>query len=457
MMTSGWCKWLLPLAALCVAHDAAGEGVRDEYAYAARIAPWPDAPLQWFELPVAVYRDAIDPGLRDLRVLNGRGEVVPFALQRPASSVTRPAPDMRLTLFPLRGEQAQEPSALSLTIRGDTTSLEVQAGTSVSSAAPPTAYLIDARGVESPIESLVFEVPQDAPDFSLHATIEVSDDLSRWRRVGGVFALTRLRHGGAIFENLSASFPPTRANYWRLRAPSGAAMPELTGVLAAPIAGNDAVARNRHAVPGQRSEIVGEYLFDLGAHLPVDQLELEPPESNTIVQVDYFARRAADEPWRHVTRANVYRLQSTRTELRSPPQAVSTNASRYWKVVVDPRGGGFGAGVPKMNVGWLPHRVLFVARGDAPFEIVYGNFAAEHGETALSDLLPGGTLTLDSMLAQPYAQLSEPRVAGGPERLVAPAPSGGWRIAILWSSLGIGVISLGAIAWRLARQMRVSS
>ena len=82
MMTSGWFIWLLPLAALCVAHDAAGEGVRDEYAYAARIAPWPDAPLQWFELPVAVYRDAIDPGLRDLRVLNGRGEVVPFALQR---------------------------------------------------------------------------------------------------------------------------------------------------------------------------------------------------------------------------------------------------------------------------------------------------------------------------------------------------------------------------------------
>ncbi len=449
--------WLPTLAALCVAVPALGENVRDQFAYAATVAPWPGAPLQWFELPLAVYRDATDQGMRDLRVLNGSGQVVPFALQRPASEVERPVPVLRLQQFPLRGAQAEAPSALSLTIRGDTTSLEVQGGAAVPATAPLAAYLIDARGVDAMVESLTFELTQTAPDFSLSATLETSDDLARWRPVGGTVPLTRLRHGGALFENLTASFAPTRANYWRLRAPPGATLPEFTGVVAAPVAGNVAVARREQSVPGQAGAKPGEYLFDLGAQLPVDRLDLELPEVNTVAQVEYFARRAHDAPWRRVTRAGVYRLQAANEELRSPPQAISVVASRYWRVVVDPRGGGFGAGVPALRTGWLPHRVVFVARGAAPFELVYGNFVAENAETALPDILPGDTLTADAMIAQPYAQLSEPRIAGGLERLMAPAPSGRWRIAVLWAALGVGVLSLGAVAWRLARQMRVSS
>ncbi len=457
MMTNRWAGWSLSVAALCVAVPAAGENVRDQFAYAARISPWPGAPLQWFELPVSAYRDATDPALRDLRVLNAGGEVVPYALQRPASVISRPAAGLRLALFPLRGEQAEKPSALSLTISGDTTSLELQGGAVAAADAPLVAYLIDGRGAETTISSFEFELPQAAADFSVIATLEVSDDLSRWRTVNGLVTLTRLRHGGAIFENLAASFPPTRANYWRLRAQPGVALPEFTGVLAVPVAGNVAVARNEYTVAGQPSGKPGEYLFDLGAHLPVDRLDLELPEINTVAQVDYYARRAEHEPWRHVSRAGVYRLQATANELRSPPLEISADASRFWKVVVDPRGGGLGGGVPDLRAGWLPHRVLFVARGSAPFELVYGNFGAQNAETALANLLPGGSRALDEMVAQPFAQVSEPRVAGGLERLEPPPPSGRWRLAVLWSALGVGVLSLGAIAWRLARQMRATS
>jgi hypothetical protein len=461
MTTIRRCGWLLALA-LSVPGHASGESVREQFAYAARIAIWPGASLQWLELPLAAYRDATDPGLRDLRVLNGRGEVVPFALQRPASVVTRRAAELRLAMFPLRGEQGDEPSALSLTIRGDTTSLEVQGGIAPAEA-PLAAYLIDARGVDAMLESLVFQLPEGAADFSVSAILEVSEDLAHWRGVGGMVPLARLSHGGATFENRTASFPATRASYWRLRAPPGATLPPFTGVLAAPVAGNIAVARQELTVAGQRTDEPGEYSFDLGAQLPVDRLSLELPEVNTVAQVDYFARRAAHEPWRHVTRTGVYRLQGLQglqasgDELRSPPLDVEANASRFWKVVVDPRGGGLGAGVPGLRAGWLPHRVLFVARGTAPFELAYGNYAAESAETPLAELLPGGTLSADATLSQPAAQITEPVIAGGPERLVAPAPPDNWRLGVLWAALAAGVFSLATVAWRLARQMRASS
>src|SRR5690606_6187620 len=53
MMTNRWSGWLLSVAALCAAGPAIGENVRDQFAYAARVSPWPGAPLQWFELPMS--------------------------------------------------------------------------------------------------------------------------------------------------------------------------------------------------------------------------------------------------------------------------------------------------------------------------------------------------------------------------------------------------------------------
>ncbi len=432
---------------------AAAGSEREQFAYALPIEIWAGAPAQWLDLPLTVYRDAVDPALRDLRVLNGKGEVVPFALQRPPQGVARPATELRLPLFPLRGDPVSALAALRLDLRAGSTSLEVRGG-AYTPEAPLAAYLIDAQQVGEAFETFVFELLADTADFSVSAVLEASDDLVDWRTVSARVPLARLRHAGGIFENRSVSIRPTRARFWRLSAPPGGTLPVLAGVLGMRVSGIVPVDRQVLTAAGERSGVPGGYGFDLGAQVPVDRLELELPDVNTVAQVEYFARRTTGEPWSFVARAAVHRLQTPADELRSAPLAIPAQACRYWQVVVDPRGGGLGTGVPSLRAGWLAHRVLFVARGAGPFELVYGNFAAQNAEVALDVLLPGGAMSADAVLAQPLARAGTPRLAGGVERLQAPPPAGNWRLGLLWAALGVGVLSLAAVAWRLARQMR---
>ncbi len=449
---------MVAAAWLCSAPVTAEAALREDFAYAMPVELWAGAPLQWLDLPIAVYREAIDPRLSDLRVLNGKGEVVPFALQRPPVDVVRPAAAQRLPIFPLRGDPGVATAEFSLSIRGD--SLEVRRHDAMPRLdAPLAAILIDAQPAVEAIETLTFASSEDA-DYSVTAVLEVSNDLVDWTAVDARVPLARLRYGGQVFEKLGVTLqPPIRMRFWRLRAQPGEKLPRFDGVAATYRATSVAVDRQMIEAAGRRvAGAAGEYLFDLGAHVPVDRLELELPELNTVAQVEYFARRAPAAPWQPVARTAVHRLQTSAAELRSGPLTIPAQSSRYWRVVVDPRGGGLGAAVPGLRAGWLAHRVVFVARGAAPFELVYGNFAAENAEVALDRLVPGAALPGGgAVLEQPLARVGTPRLAGGVERLHAPPPPGNWRLAMLWAALGVGVLSLAAVAWRLARQMRGGS
>jgi hypothetical protein len=454
---------VLALAGSWHSSAPAGAGVRDEYAFSAIIDIWPGSPLQWLELPLPVYRDALDPDLHDLRVLNGKGEVVPYVLQRPLAAVARAPATQTLPIYAMRGDPGEASAALSLklNIYGDSTSLEVTRGDEFRPDAPLVAFLIDARAVADPIEALTFAMPE-AGDFSVTALLESSDDYGNWRTVSSHLALARLSHDGETFENLGIAVPPMRARFWRLSARPGETLPKFDSVSVTPVAGSEAVERRLIQVAGRPiAGATGEYEFDLEAQVPVDRLQLELPDVNTVARVQFFARRAPGEAWRPVARAAVYRLQPggrpvEGDDLRSAPVAIDAESSRYWRVVVDPRGGGLGAGVPGLRAGWLAHRVLFVARGATPFELVYGNHDAEDAEVGLAELLPGGTVSAEGTLAQPFALVRSPRFAGGLERLAAPPPPGNWRLGILWAALCAGVLSLAALAWRLARQMRAT-
>ena len=65
----------------------------------------------------------------------------------------------------------------------------------------------------------------------------------------------------------------------------------------------------------------------------------------------------------------VYRLRQSGSEIASPDIQVGasgTTAERWWMIRIDQRGGGLGSGTPVLNVGWVPHQLVFAARGAAP-------------------------------------------------------------------------------------------
>src|SRR4029434_2346674 len=137
-----------------------------------------------------------------------------------------------------------------------------------------------------------------------------------------------------------------------------------------------------------RAEKPGEYVFDAGGYFPIDRARLHLPEPNTVVQEELFARNRGDQPWRQVTRGVAYRLRRGEGEVTSPELTMGTTTDRYWLVRVDERGGGLGTGVPKLEIGWVPHQLVFAARGAPPFQLAYGKRDAKPAAYPIESLIP---------------------------------------------------------------------
>jgi hypothetical protein len=455
--------WIAGATALATfAAGDAGAALRDDFAWSLPLEVPAGAPVVRLDVPLAVYRDSVDPGLGDLRVLNGAGEVVPFALRRPEPSVHGMPTTLSMPFFPLHGAEAVSGAALQLRIDAGRAFIEVQGGEPAATSAPISGYLMTADHFDRAIDALVFNWPDESPDFSMNLTIAVSEDLVHWRVIVPRAPLARLRHGGQVFEQRTVDVPATRARYWRVSPELPGELPVITLAAATLVMGSIPVERLQLAITGTADpERAGSYLFDLAAQLPVDRVTLALPDVNTVAQVEFHSRSSSREAWRLLNNASVYRIQSANGDLVSEFLIVPPVPQRYWRVGVDQRGGGIGGGTPQLRVGWLADQLVFMTRGSGPFEIVYGN--AESVGTAagvpLETLLPSGDATFARLTEGgiPLAHAGERREAGGPARLLPPPPPGPWRLWILWAALLGGVAVLGAVAFKLARQMRSAS
>lgn len=424
------------------AADTSVAGPRD-FAYRAQVITAGDAPAYRVSLPLSVYQKIVHDDLSDFRVFNGRDEPVPFSIERPlAGSVANAA--AALPLFPLKDDSPAAVDALRVTIESGKAAINLQSGSASRPAGRISSYLVDGRNLNVAVAAFRLEWPDDAADFAGRLRVEAGDSLGDWRTLVTGAPVANLHSDAQRLVEQRVEFAPTQAKYWRLSWSGPAAPFQLTGAMAEPAkqsvdAGHAALAVTATAAQGPP----GEFEYDLGAILPVDRVNLQLPEANTLVEVDLQSRPKPADPWTAVRRAGFYRLNAEGGELRNGPVFVGLNPDRYWRLRTDPKGGGIGSVAPKLVVEWVPHEVVFVARGAGPFYVAYGSAVAEASAVSLA-MLPEGVQVAS-------ASLAEPQPAGGDERLRAPAPAIGWKNAMLWAVLMGGAGLLAWMAFRLAR------
>jgi hypothetical protein len=300
--------------------------------------------------------------------------------------------------------------------------------------------------------------------FAGRLRVDASDDLGSWRQLVAAAPLVDLEMAGQRLQQKRVELPPQKVKYLRLSwAPQGdgTPLPELTGARAELVAKSVAAQREWASVESRKGEKAGEYAFDTRGHFPVDRVRVHLPEPNTVVQVELLGRDAADKPWRRIAGGVVYRLRKGDGEIVSPDLVAGSASDRYWLLRVDERGGGLGAGSPRLEVGWVPHQLVFAARGAAPFQLVYGKRDAQPAAYAIETLVPGyreetgvtlraaktaETQTLNVQSAQALA----PTELGGEARRVETID---WKRWTLWGALILGVVILAGMAWRLVKQL----
>ena len=430
----------------------------NDFARAARVETPGDAGLYRIRMPLELYRSVVRADMGDIRIFNDRGDVVPHAVQTSRRNLAVRPPGRHLPLFPLRGDPQTALNAVRITIQSQDGSVGVETRDAVPASGPTDtlAYIADARGAGGSVAALLVEWPEDSAEFAALLDVDVSDDLSGWVPVRQQASIVNLKAGDERLVQQRIEFPATRARYWRL-AWSGGKPPEvrLSGVVAEPAAQRQSAAAETMTVAGTR--VAGqaqEFLFDLGAPLPVDRVTLELPERNTVVTAEMSYRTRGDDPWRPAGRGGLYRLAADVGEIRNPPVPVNAAAARFWRVQIDPTGGGVGSGVPQLTAGWYPDEIIFAARGARPFTLAFGSATAVPSEVPVAALTSvagpsrgGATIRIDD------ASLGTSLEAGGPSRLQPPPKPFPWKSVVLRMVLVVGAVALGFMAVRLAREM----
>lgn len=404
--------------------------------------------LNEVEIPVEAYRDA-RRDLADIRVFNKAGESVPYAwagMPPPQLEATAP---IELPIFPIsRVEAAGGSSGAEVTVRasdGTLVSVKSKGGAPPKAKVTPKAYLLDASKATEPMRALAF-IWKAAPGSEVvNVTVEASDDLRAWSRVAAG-PIVGLEANGRVVAQPRVEFPARKVKYFRVTwdAPSF----EPTEVRAEHEPRGVLPTRQSMTVKATPGANAGEFTFDLGGRLPVESLRLIPGQPNSVLSTLMFTRDEEKDPWRPMASASFYRLDHAGKELQSPAIEIGRRPARYWLIRLAP---GSSAGVPPtMEVAWRNPTLVFVAQGEGPFHLAFGNAQA-----------PATALQLTALVPPTPQQLKIGRAQAGPVR--AGPPPTRWenlvgemnarRIA-LWAVLFAGVAALGLMAWRLSRQMK---
>lgn len=410
------------------------------------------------ELPPTTWAHSRQPGLADLRLLDARGERVPFALlpAREPQSVDderlRPA-----TLYPLpprRTPGAALGSPVEVLVQGDRIHVRRLAG---SAAAGPEApgWLIDLgerpRGEPAPRSlRLAWSGPGS---FSATFDADTSATLREWRPAGSGQLLALQAAAGPLVQR-EWLLPPGGDRFLRIVWREPAAAPRLTGAEAVslrpretPLDPPTRLVLDPAPEPAGTAEPPKQALhFDLGGALPLRSFDLELPPGTRVLPLRLQGRSHADEAWRPLASTVVYRLQREGTESRSPPLVLNATA-RYLRVVVDER-----SAMPEpaltraVLLAALP-RLVFAAQGTAPYTLLAGSPDATAGALPPATLVP----TLEDERARfgraelgPWAE--DAAAAQADDQRQRQAALRPW---MLWAVLLAGVIGLAAMVWRL--------
>jgi hypothetical protein len=446
------------LAALLAAVPAAADTPAQFQSTAEVVTTGSDA-LHRLTLPFEAYRDA-RPDMADLRMLNARAEPLPIAFAGDARETREALAPVSLPLFPVSAAvPGRTDGDLDVLVRSNPNGTIVSVKRRESreksvKASAPGAWLIDASQLKRPIRALVISWDVGPGTEIVKVNVEASEDLRSWRTLASRAPLVRLEQSGMQLSQPRVELGYERVKYLRVSSDSAAFV--LRSVDAEPeglVKPPQRLTRTVAATPGTKP---GEYLFDIGARLPVEGVRVLLPAPNSVAPFTVASRDAQTGPWNAAAAASFYRLVRDGVEIQSPAVEIPRRSARYWSLQLDPRSPGIGDAAPSLEVQWRPAQLVFVARGDPPYRLDFGNPEATRAILAVNELIPGYEPRAEWKLAE--AKVGEVRSVAASESLSRRLLGGtNPRKLVLWAVLLLAVLALGWMAMRLQRQLRAEA
>ena len=408
--------------------------------------------FQRIVLPMEVYRDA-RRDLADVRVLNGKGEAVPMAFAGQAEPERETPVVATLPQFPVTTRTATTAGGgrvdVSVRTRPDGTLVSVQERPGKVAATRPVAYLLDASQIKFPVGALQFDWEATPGSEVVKVSVETGDDLREWRPAASRAPLVRVQQGGQSLSQTRVEMAVVRAKYFRVTwdaAPFG--LKSVEAISAPEVKPPERKVSTFNSVERTND---GDFVFDLGARLPVELVRVVFPEPNSVAPYEISARDAPNAWWRPIGAATFHRIVRDGVELVSVPLAVGRHTERYWKLKPGIKDASSSGAAPSLEVHWRPAEIVFVAKGEGPFVLAFADPEARPAALPIASLIPNYERGAESKvaLAATGAVAGAPPATGVRSLLGDVEP----KRAALWGMLILGVLFLAGMAWSLKRQM----
>lgn len=435
--------WVLPLGA------AADQPARTEFAYQAPIAIEQPGRVYRAPLTVDVYRGVTRQDLGDMRVFNAAGEVVPHGLVRSdldAAKRLNALPVFSIPLGPLRTG-----SGTAVHVHVNETGAIVDVNKTVGPGATPRAYLVDASQTKEPIVAIEINLGTIPPDGFLGILrVEQSNDLNNWQGTAQG-AIANLQRGDQRLEQTRLTLPRQRYKYLRLSwtdAATEQAVVAIMAELSAPAEPRRDWVRLDNAQEGQAAGY--RYVSDVNA--PIDRARILL-EKNSVARVTILSRAKDGDVWTHRGEKTVYLLQTDAGEIQDNEIRLSrANTATQWllRFADQPNGG---TAVPILELGWTPHELVFIARGDPPFTLAYGRVGTGTIEFGIDEVIRRSKREDGERVEIRPATFGPATALRGEAARSGPWYGGDWKQWLLWIVLVIGVGTLAYLAVRLSKQI----
>lgn len=414
------------------------------------------SPFYRMSLPFEVYAGIVRLDLGDLRVLNGQGSVVPQHLQLPSSHQVAENLVVEAKVFPLYATRDSDIESILIRTprewREDRVTIATRERMTASDEVLHGYILqLDEEDHRRPAKQLRLDWQVESRGFVHRLKLEYSNDLAHWRTHHSSVVIADLRYAGERLHKRDIPLGNIQAKYLRL-TPVGESVPiDLLGVSVEFAGETREVIPNRLTIeqiePGEQP---GEYLFELPGPLPLATMDILPGEMNTLLRATLYSRADTEQRWTQRGSGLIYKLVAEGEPLQQTEFQLNQTQDRYWKLLVDASGGGFGAALPEVELGWTPHSLFFSARGEAPFTLVYGS--GRVGPVSGNDLLTGFDGEHLQSLTSRTLHVGARYDLGG-HAVLSKQAEPDWKRWLLWGVLVLGTAILGWMAWSTLRQL----
>lgn len=413
-------------------------------------------------LPVAVYQSLQREDLGDIRVFNGEGEVLPYALLYPDTTSTSNTQEISVPIFPIAAtsKQHEEDNSVEIRRNADGTLISIrQSNRPQPESASLRGALLDISQLTD--ESYALRLEIEASTHPFHPfTLESSDDLQEWHPLTEG-QLVHLQHGNHNIEKNTVEWRARTGKYLRILWTHPEKAPRLTRAWISTVHTTrpiPALIWSQAFTPHSSEKNIYDYAIQ--GYFPLERIRFHLAQINTLAAIqlqkntlDLTPRHKHRYRWETLRNAVIFRLQSSLGDVISPDIMLNAPAEKQLRLVVDDRSGGLGTAPPTLQIGFTPHTLIFLARGKPPFTLAWGSTDIPSAALPIETLVPNEAI---------YQGIDRTSATLAPITLVAAKEPSLKQSAsepinrryILWAALIGGVLVLAGMVWKLITQIK---